>query len=441
MKLLKIFSISSFVFVFSLFISTSVFSATPLEPSATSSNVVVLATVNIQSYKIVSQKDNVFDISFTLTNRTEVQSGVKYGVQLVGTDLKNRFVADEKIYPESLTLAEGSSVSKAIVYEAPKILSGTYDLLLMVKNQSGFPFGQALLGKVTLKSSIVGLVISQPSCFLQVVGEKNSPHYSLSEKVDITKDEILRLTCSALNSTDKALSVSPLFEAFYGSTFGADVSQTIGSKETIAFKPKEQKTFSINLPTADTPQTYTVNVKLAGSDIVSNTINASYILSGPNATIMNLFLDRDYYKKGETATLSLFYNSLKNVSIDSRIKNTENAQLNLSVKATILDDKSKACISPINQPLIQKPQSPITEIPVLINKDCLNPNVSITILDDKGNILDQKDFSVKSSSIPAGEKSISLVLFFIIGILVVAGIALYYFRNLKKKQNETIISQ
>lgn len=159
------------------------------------------------------------------------------------------------------------------------------------------------------------------------------------------------------------------------------------------------------------------------------------ILSGPNATIMNLSLDKDYYKKGETATLSLISTSIWN-DPQSRIKDA-NTLSNFVVKATILNDKGEKCINPINQPLIRNIKSSVTEIPVLISKDCLNPNVSVTILDDKGNILDQKDFNVKSSSVPAGEKSSSLTLIFLIGILVVAGIALY-FKNLKKKQNETI---
>jgi hypothetical protein len=435
MNLFK-FSYISFLFLFSFVLVTPAFAVEtpPVVKTTTAttavngaSTVVVLATVNIQKANIVSQNGNDFNISFVLTNETGVQSGVNYGVSLVGIGPKNQFVFDEKIYGESLTLGEKSNITKEIIYEAPKILSGTYNLYLTVKNASGFTFGRVPIKGIILKSSESGLLISPQSCSTQIVNGKNGTRYDLLQRVDITKDETLRLTCDAVNGTDKDLSVTPSFETFIGSTYGKVATQIGGSTEAITFKSKEQKTFSVNLPTVSFPQNYTVKVKLVGSDIVSNTVSPSYFLSGPNATIRNLSLDKDYYKKGDNATLSLLYNSIEN-----------NSQSKLFVKATILNSKGKECISPINQPLIQNTQSPVVEIPALIENDCLNPNVSVTILDDKGTVLDQKDFNVTSISLStSAKKANTIALIFLIIILVVAGIILY-FRNLKKKQNEII---
>ncbi len=99
MKKIKIFI--GFIVLFLLAISTQVLAETapaktkPTSKDAISVNTVVLATVNIQNAKIVSQKDNTFNISFSLSNREGVQSGVKYGIELIKD---NKYVVDEKIF-------------------------------------------------------------------------------------------------------------------------------------------------------------------------------------------------------------------------------------------------------------------------------------------------------------------------------------------------------
>lgn len=72
--------------------------------------VVLVADVNVQNVKVIKQENNVFDISFTLTNGEGVQNGVKYSVRLMS--LKNdkpAFIVDEKVYDEVLTLNEKST--------------------------------------------------------------------------------------------------------------------------------------------------------------------------------------------------------------------------------------------------------------------------------------------------------------------------------------------
>lgn len=440
MKLLKVLSIS-FLFSLSLLLSGHAFAVeTPAVDTSESSSapkVFLLATVNISNYKIVSQKDNVFNISFTLTNRVGIQTGIKYGLQLIKGEGQNATIVDEKVYPDYLTLSDNSYIPKEITYEAPKTLSGDYNLALNVTNESGFPFGNISLGRVTLKGS-QGLEITPASCFLQIVGEKNEPHHNIAQSVNITKDETIRLTCSALNSTTKDLSVKPTFETFKGNPYGSIAPQTGGSTEAITFKSKEQKTFSVILPISNNPQFYYVNFKLAEGDTVSNTISAKYSLGGGAVlSISNLSLDKDNYQKGDTAILSLLYNLSSNT-----------LPPNLTVKASIVNNKNQECITPIDQALEQTAGVPITNIPVSIIRNCLNPKVSVSILDDKGTVLDQKDFLVNSTQfLPStASKSTQTIIFIIIGVLLVLGIALYFI-NLKKKhaqhdfvkQNETDI--
>lgn len=438
-------SLASFLCFLSFILVTPIFAIETQKPPTVSPPVnntinkaVVLATVNIIGANIVSKKDNTINISFVLSNRTGIQTGVKYGVELYDTDSKTPHLIDEKIYEESLTLLENSILNKEVSYTYPKILSGDFNLFITVKNGNSFPFAKVSLGKVTLKASETGLLISSQTCFTQVLEEKDSPHYNILQKVNLNKGQTLKLTCEATNQTDKDLSVSPLFETFNGSSYGDVVSQNIVNNEIIIFKSKEKKTFSINLPIGSIPQIYNMNVNLAEGDIKSNMINLSYVLNGARASIMNLTLNKDNYQKGDNAVLSLLYNSSNNKS------ETENTPLNLNVKATMLNDKGQECINPINIPLIRNIKNPITDLSAIIKTECLNPNTSITLSDDKGNILDQKDFGIKLPPVSPlsaeGKKSNANkgLIILAIGILVVAGVVVYL-RNIKKHENEKSI--
>ncbi len=441
MYLLKIPTVSLFIFL-SFILATPILAdetqKLPNVPPAINNTInkaVVLATVNIIDAKIVSQKDNIINISFILSNRTGIQTGIKYGVELYDTDSKTPYLIDEKIYEESLVLLENKTLNKEISYTYPKILSGEYNLFINAKNENGFPFAKVSLGKVTLKASEAGLLISEPTCFTQVLEEKDSPHHNISQKVTINKGETLKLLCEATNQIDKNLSVLPLIETFNGSSYGAIVPQNIINNEIIIFKSKEKKIFSINLPIGNTPQVYNMKVSLVEGDVSSNKIDVSYVLNGTRASIVNLTLNKDNYQKGDTAILSLLYNSSSNKS------KIENTPLNLNIKATMLNDKGQECINPINIPLINNIKNPITDLSAVVKTECLNPSTSITLLDDKGNILDQKNFGINLlpiSPLSAEEKKSNAnksLIILAIGILVVAGVAVY-FRNLKKNENE-----
>lgn len=67
---------------------------------------------------------------------------------------------------------------------------------------------------------------------------------------------------------------------------------------------------SFILPKALEPQAYDVKVALKSSENTSNPIIIHYVLQGISATIQNLSLDKDFYNKGDTATLSFFWSGL-----------------------------------------------------------------------------------------------------------------------------------
>ena len=191
----------------------------PQQVSTTPSHAVTIATVNIQNAKLVSQEGNTLHIIFDLTNREGIQAGVHYAVDLIATTTKGQFLADEKVYPATLTLAEHSSTHVDITYTAPPSLSGTFTVLLTSRNDSGLPLGLDPIGRVTLAAT-GGVELVPSSCYLTVAAEKGSPHYTLTQGVDIARDEALHLTCIALNHGSTNVTATPSFATQYPSGGG-----------------------------------------------------------------------------------------------------------------------------------------------------------------------------------------------------------------------------
>lgn len=421
--------------VLSVFVSTSVLFggaghslAQIATPTASPQSTVVLATVNIRDAKIVSQEGNTFHISFSLSNREGVQMGVKYGVQLVSENGNSSFIMDEKIYPEVLTLGENSNVSKEITYTAPQNLSGTYALLLSSKNESGFPFALAFVGNVTLTASVKGITVDPTSCFLQVSGEKGSPHYDLTQGVDIAQTENLILTCSATNTASTALSATPLFETHYRSAYGNVVSQTGGDTSAISFAALQKKTFSIMLPKAGEPQAYDVSMTLKSGNMFSNTVVAHYVISGSSATVQTISIDKNFYKKGDTATLPFIWSPSADAFPNARIgTGTPSA---VSANITMTDGSGNTCIAPVKESL----SAGKLNVPLLLTADCTDPHVSLSLVDAKGSVLAKKELMIASpivakSELPAPASMPFIPVAITLGILAVLGGGIYMLKR------------
>jgi len=426
------FSILSVFVLFSLLLSSSVFAA-ETAPSNPEGKVTLVGTVNIQNAKIVSQKGNVFEISFEMSNREIIQNGVKYGVKLVSTVKGKQFLADEKVYDESLYLPENTIVRKDIIYTAPETLDGNYSLVLFGGNSSGFSFGISFVKDITLSSPAKGLEIVTDSCYLKVEGDKNNTHYGLLQNVDIKTSENLHLTCNTVNHTKDALSLIPTYETRNYSPFGDVAITTGGDSMPIKFAPSKSESFSVLLPKANTPQVYNLKVSLVGTSS-SNTVSIQYVVRGITASIKNLSFDKDYYSRGDKALLTLLWNSSSTSDKFLRSDNLYASIPTMSMEGVITNESGGKCAQKFTQDL----QSGFKiEIPVSITAKCLNPHVALTLKDDKGATLDQKDFSVTTIIPPQQTRpSTNKILLAILIIIVLIGISMY----MKKKNNKTMLS-
>ena len=416
----------SFLIVFSLFFITSpIFAAAPV---STPSKAIVIASVDIQNAKIVSQSNNNFNISFSLSNGKGLQAGVKYGVKLVSTSNKIQTTVDEKIYDESLTMYEDSSVDKTIQYTAPSILDGVYSIFLTSSNEANFSFSTAYLGQIRLKSSAKGLTIDPASCVYYVNNSKDDSLYKIDQVVDIDNTESLGIKCVAVNNLAKEVQVTPSFVTNEKSAYGKVVKTDAGDTKTETFKAGEKKVISFILPKASTSGLYFLTMGLKQTEDISNTINLTYLIRGNIASISNLFLDKDYYAKGETANISFMWNSMAGKLLRGSLDSSS-----ILLTANIKDYNNKDCSSVVNETLVKDFSKPKTDLPISITKNCFNPTFTLTLKDDKNTILDEKSFSMQTVSV---KKPINMTPF-IIGILVLILILIIF---LVYKKNKNIIN-
>jgi hypothetical protein len=334
-----------------------------------------IASVNVQQAQ-VQQIGNEYTVSFTITNGTGIQTGLRYSVQLLKQDTKNKkqYVVDEKVYDETLTLRENDSVTKQVRYVPPSTLTGPYQMVVAVYNNSGFPFAIAPAGDITVTGG-KGLVVYPETCVVQAGAAKND----VGTSVLVFPHTKLSVQCSVKNESGTSITTQPIVETKVGNLFGTDAQVESAEIATVSFLPGEQKTVTVVLPKAIEPQVYTSKLLIGGRQTDSNPIFVRYTVYGTTATIQNLSFDKDSYQANDAANLSLFWTG-----------SVASTHLTLSVKNML----GVSCADTVEQVVSTKP---IAQIPVAITRTCKNPTVMVMLKDSDGTILDQKDFVIQSA--------------------------------------------
>ena len=358
--------------------------------------VITMATVSISDSKIIEQKDNIFQISFDLTNRIGVQPEVKYATILIRQTGKIRTRIDEKIYPEIVNLKENQTLSKEITYTAPAYLNGAFQLWLTAQNSSGLSFSTNPLGEVKLNGNSQFLEVG-PACYLKVEGQTGKKKYSIAQGVDIKNDEKLIATCQIINHFNREVTFTPGFKTYQRNTFGQLVKDNLEPQTLVSLKAQESKELSFALPKAQDPQAYdTVLTLLEEGNAISNSVAFHYVLSGQSATIQSVTLDKDYYTKGETAKLAFFWTPAADTFPNSRLGGTQSGILTAQINVT--DKNGQACIDIFNKELTSQTIKEALDLSIVA--DCVNPQISATIKDASGQTLDQKIYSIESQNTP-----------------------------------------
>lgn len=415
-SLISLLVVATFVVVPKVFAET-----TPADNTKT----IVLAEINVQDAKIVSQEGNTVNVSFNISNHEGAQSGIKYGIKVVKTDGKTARVVDEYVYPEVLSVGENLVLPKNVSYTAPAGVDGVMDIYVQARNYSGLPLGTTKAGTVTFEKQVKTIEILPETCSTSI--ERAKPLTGSNDNgIKISKDDKIILSCTVKNNLEEEITTTPLFETHYGNTVYGEIIPQLGIETNlISLRPQEEKTVSFTLPKISIPQSYTTKIYLEAKGSKSNYVLVNYTISGLSATIQNFSLDKNSYKANDTAKISFFWTS----SATSKDEVTS-----ITMNADIQNKNKRSCIvSPLSS---QMAGLGFVEIPVTIDRACDDPEVSITLLDASGKVLDQKALAFEAgqkTNLFAGKTGIIAIT--ILAVLIVAGIIMYI-RNMKKKNKK-----
>ncbi len=378
-----------------------VYAAAPVPASTTpQSQVITVATVNIQNATITGQNGNTVNFTFDITNRVGVQTQIKYGVMLVKQSGATQEVLDTKVYDETVSLGENDHKHITASYIAPASASGTYMFVAEAKNSEGLMLGIDPIGKVTFTATSGAIEIDPASCYLTVEGDTSNTKYALVQGVDVLPFETLIAHCDAITSSFATLvTAMPTFTTYYRSVFGKVVASSIGA--TVSFAPGKATSQSLAIEKPTDPQAYDAVLIFtdAQGKQISNGVTFHYVVHGESATIQNVVFDKDEYQAGNTANLSFFWSGPADTFPGSRLGMTTSS---LSVAATVADGNGNSCAAPYAGPLSQNKDQ--IALSFAVTSACVNPMADVTIKDQDGKFLAHGTFAATTKLVPQGSQ-------------------------------------
>ncbi len=419
-----------------------------ITPAPSPNQATLIADINFRSPLISSQKNNIFQIYFRLENNfSKSEAGIRYGVQLV----KDNKLVDEKIYTnDTLSVENNNSIQKIFTYTAPDYLSGNFDLWLVAKNESGLPLAAfKLKDPITLNGNGEYLEINQDSCALRIDGEAADKKYTLIQGVSLNANENLKLSCDATSHFKEPKTISITQTAFFRSAFGEQIGQP--QKETpITFQPQEKKTVIIAIKKPNDPQAYDTLINFYNSDQIdqakiAQSIDVHYVIAGETATIQKFDLDKIGYQKGNMIEASLRWSGSADNFDGSRTEKT--AQKKVLADIDIINQTNQVCAQVKDQALDQTANT--AKFTLKSGIDCTDPNVKVTLKNEQGKVLAERDFRFQKDKIIEGKtqtssqnnaKKIALLIFCIILLFLVIAIIAKIFFSSKKSGTKKIIS-
>lgn len=429
----------SSVFLVSAQSTTTTATSTAQQPTAQ-----IVADVNLQdcTYTQATSTNQVIHISCNIINKLGNQGDIHYGVQLTKRGKNTQDIVDTKAYSQTLSLRANQTIKQEIDYTPPSYLSGEYELWGLLKTSDGLPLATNFLGKVNLKDTSVSyLEIKSDTCSLHIKGDTGTTTYNVRQVASVNSTEILEGSCTVVSHATSDITVTPSFATHRRSIFGEIVADTKDIQPSVTFKKNESKVISFTVPKVQTPQLYEAVLSLVSADVVavSNDVVIHYILLGASATIQNVFLDKDYYLAGDTAIVSLFWTG----SEGGDSNNTDGNKVK-SVIISMKDDNNNSCAKEATFAVSsnERDRNALTFYPLPITSACVNPQVTIKIVDEAGTILTQKTIVLTSGNVPESAtqnpRKKQIILYGLVALLVASlSVIVLFVRNINKT-NEII---
>jgi hypothetical protein len=148
-----------------------------------------------------------------------------------------------------------------------------------------------------------------------------------------------------------------------------------------------------------------------------------YAINGVSGTIIKVSTDKDFYQKNEVANIS---------TLVSSTGTEEPVTLSLVMK----DDKGRMCAQKFSEQ-IEKGSGPKVDSQFNIKRSCFNPKITAVLSLGK-DILDQKDFEIKTTSVERPEEPFT-TRYFIPILVIIMAIIIGVYIYMKKKNTPKII--
>lgn len=338
---------------------------------------VVVATVAIHDAQIIHTMGNEITLLFNLFNAEGVQSGIVYGVELFEVTATGRTKVDMQIWrDEQLTLGSGETVSVAKTYQAPRFLSGTYELWVVAKTRSGLPLALSAVGTVSLTGS--GDQVELAQCVVLV----DAAPYALAAGVDIAAGESMELRCRASSSAAEPQQLIPQFTTYERSVYGVVAAVTYPTPAPVTIEPGSATVITMPVPTAVKPQAYDVVLQLVDGSgtVVTTPVVVHYVVQGESATLQNVVFDKDSYQAGDTAEALVTWSLAADAFYGARGGGTELRPLSLSV--VMADGAGTLCTTPTVVSVSSA--SAVTRLAMAVERMCTSPQLLIGLADETG---------------------------------------------------------
>ena len=378
----------------------------------------LVAGVNIYDAKILDSSDaGKIDIGFDLSNRLEVGFGIKYGVQLIeerevdktdpvkvvpqsfsfaGANKKTKkvssqFIVDETVYPEEISLENGETVSRKIVYAAPECLEGKFQVWVVARNYSGMLLGLMNAGEVSLHSSTENCVLIKGETCSVRVGDSEKT-YGADFGIDLSPNEKLIGTCSFLNRSSQAQNVSLDFDLHRRDYFGDKIKDFSGDNTVL--QGNEEKTVTFEIPKTDVPQAYdaVLGLKNKTGTVISNRIAFHYVIQGESATIQNIILDKKSYQKGEEINVNIYLTPAADNFLGARGTGFVQEMDNLNL--ALVDYQGKACANFPKKEVFSSDKSEFFRLSGKSDIDCNGASLTARVTNSTGKILDERNIKI-----------------------------------------------
>jgi hypothetical protein len=371
---------------------------------ASTTEAVLIATVNVQDIQLLKQEDNKITLGFNVSNKDGIQPEIIYAVNLLKKEADKTYtVVDQEVYDEDVvTLGTNDKLHKEVVYTVPSYLKGDYYFGIEARNHDGLIFGMVqTYTPITFAGTGTYVSIDPATCNLTVQGEKGGKTYTLTEGVDIAQTETLLAHCTLTSTFDVPIIVTPTITTHYRSPFGKVVGTE--TKDTLTLEPHKKTAFTTTLPKITDPQAYDAILTFATieKEVISAPTTFHYVLHGESATIQNLTLDKDYYVKGDTAQISFFWTPSADSFPDSRLGRTEASSY--TAIFTITNTKNQNCAESYTQSLSDIKFGGLQKFSIPVTENCAHPTIVAQIADANGKVLAANTYAITSKNAPAEE--------------------------------------